>query len=72
MSSPSGCGTEPARGSFALRGLPEQATANVLGEDRDITIRKGEFADDFTAYGVHIYEITPGSAARPIPRRSSR
>jgi hypothetical protein len=56
-----GMRNQPARGSFAIRGLPAEATAQVLGEDRRLTIRDGQFADDFAAYGVHVYKITAAS-----------
>jgi hypothetical protein len=56
-----GMRNRPARGSFVLSGLPAEAMAQVLGEDRRLTIRDGQFADDFAAYGVHIYKITPAS-----------
>jgi hypothetical protein len=29
----------------------------VLGENRNIKIKKGKFKDDFAAYGVHLYKI---------------
>ena len=43
------------------------APAEVLGEDRKITIRGREFDDAFPAFGVHLYRIAAGgdaSAAR--------
>jgi hypothetical protein len=62
-----GMRNRPARGSFTLRGLPAAATAQVLGEDRRLTIKSGEFVDDFAAYGVHIYKITGARAANSAP-----
>ena len=59
-----GMRNRPARGSFELRGLPALATAQVHGEDRALTIRDGQFADDFAAHGVHIYKIKAADAAR--------
>lgn len=35
------------------------ATAEVLGEDREIIVRDGNFGDEFKGYGVHIYKILP-------------
>ena len=58
-----GMRNKPARGSFRVRGLPAEATARVLGEDRAIAVRDGQFADDFPAYGVHLYRITAGGPA---------
>lgn len=60
------------RGSFALHGLRGDATAQVLGEDRRLTIQNGQFADDFAAYGVHVYRITAsggGGSAHGTPGR---
>jgi hypothetical protein len=31
--------------------------AEVIGEDRIITITNGEFSDEFLPYGVHLYKI---------------
>ena len=47
----------PTRGSFQFRDLPENAAAEVLGESRRISARKGEFADEFRPYAVHLYQI---------------
>ncbi len=58
-----GMRNKPARGSFLVRGLPEIAIARVLGEDRELTVRNGQFHDEFPAYGVHLYQIAPGSSS---------
>ena len=55
-----GMRNRPCRGTFSLTGLPERATAVVLGEERQIVIRAGQFDDDFPAYGVHLYRIAAG------------
>jgi hypothetical protein len=47
----------PARGSFEVRGLPGTATAEVLGEGRQVVLRAGRFDDDFKPYDVHLYRI---------------
>ncbi len=47
----------PARGAFEIKGLAPQATAEVLGEQRHITIKEGRFEDDFRPYDVHLYTI---------------
>ena len=33
-------------------------TAEVIGENRTIEIKKGKFSDEFSDYGVHLYRIT--------------
>jgi hypothetical protein len=58
-----GMRNRPARGSITVSGLPAEATAHVLGEDRNLAVRDGQFADDFPAYGVHLYRITAGRSA---------
>jgi hypothetical protein len=63
-----GMRNRPARGSFVVRGLPALATAQVFNENRQLTIRDGQFADDFAAHGVHIYTITASRAARSTPK----
>lgn len=50
---------EPARGAFAIRGLPESVNAEVLGESRSVAVRNGEFSDEFEAYAVHLYRVQP-------------
>jgi hypothetical protein len=57
-----GMRNRPARGAFTVRGLPAEATAHLLGEDRRLAVKDGQFADDFPAYGVRLYRITPGGA----------
>jgi hypothetical protein len=47
----------PARGRFAIEGLPAEATAEVLGEQRRIKVEGGRFEDDFRAYDVHLYAV---------------
>jgi hypothetical protein len=52
----------PAEGSFSLRGLPAEVPARVLGENRQVVIRNGQFTDGFAPYDVHIYHIPPATA----------
>ena len=40
-----------------VRGLPETANAEVIGEGRGIPVNGGRFADEFKAYDVHLYRI---------------
>jgi hypothetical protein len=47
----------PSRASFRVKDLPAQATAEVLGEDRTVTVKNGRFEDDFAPYAVHLYRI---------------
>jgi len=47
----------PAKGAFHVNGLPETSTAEVIGEERSISIKNGKFEDDFEAYDVHLYRI---------------
>jgi hypothetical protein len=62
-----GMRNRPVRGSFVVSGLPTLATVQVLGEDRAFKIMGGQFADDFAAYGVHIYRITGTGAGGSAP-----
>jgi hypothetical protein len=45
------------KATFALRGLPSTARAEVLGENRGVVVTGGRFADSFGPYGVHLYRI---------------
>lgn len=47
----------PAKGTFHVNGLPETSTAEVIGEERSISVKNGKFEDDFDAYDVHLYRI---------------
>ncbi len=42
--------------SFTIDGV-DRASAEVLFEDRKITVRDGRLVDDFSPYGVHRYRI---------------
>lgn len=46
-----------SRGSFAVKGVPAGATAEVIGENRTIAVKGGRFEDGFAAYDVHLYRI---------------
>jgi hypothetical protein len=46
-------------GEFTLKGVPETANAEVLGESRTIPIKNGKFTDSFQPYDVHLYRIQP-------------
>jgi len=67
-----GMRNRPARGSFVLQNLRGEATAHLLGEDRRLTIRDGRFADDFPAYGVHVYRIAASAAGGSDHNAGSR
>jgi hypothetical protein len=46
-----------ARGTFELKGLADEVTVHVIGENRTIRAPKGRFEDDFGPYAVHLYEL---------------
>jgi hypothetical protein len=48
-------GTTTAR--FQLAGVKGSATAEVLGEDRTLSIRDGVFEDEFRPWDVHLYRL---------------
>jgi hypothetical protein len=50
---------EPTAARFSLRSF-SYASAEVIGEDRDIAIEAGELSDDFDGYSVHLYRIAHG------------
>jgi len=37
---------------------PRPRTAEVIGENRGISVKSGVFKDDFANYGIHLYRIT--------------
>jgi hypothetical protein len=47
----------PARGTFLVRDVLPEATAEVIGEGRNVNVRNGRFKDDFGPYDVHLYKI---------------
>lgn len=47
---------EPTTGTFTVKGVGG-ATADVLGEDREVAVKGGSFTDTFDGYGVHLYKI---------------
>jgi hypothetical protein len=46
------------KASFTLRDFPPSASAEVIGENRNIDVQDGAFGDDFTDYDVHLYKLT--------------
>jgi len=52
---------QPTRGSFEMRGLPNGAAVEAVGENRRLTSARDAWTDDFKGYEVHLYRI----AARP-------
>ena len=48
---------QATRGVFGIRGLADPAEAEVLHEGRRISLSKGELADDFGPYAVHLYQV---------------
>jgi hypothetical protein len=49
----------PAQATVRVRGLPDGARVEVLGEDRALVPRGGAFQDTFGPYAVHLYRIAP-------------
>jgi hypothetical protein len=52
------------RGSIKVSGLPPASSAEVIGENRILEVVDGQLADDFAAYGVHLYRITASAKGR--------
>jgi hypothetical protein len=48
---------ESTRGSFTIRSLPHDATAEVLDESRRLPVKDATFADEFPPYAVHLYRL---------------
>jgi len=46
-----------ATATFKLSGLAADARIAVLGEDRTLPIKNGQFSDAFSPWGVHLYRI---------------
>ncbi len=63
---------ETTKASFQVRGLPRQATAKVLGEDRRIRVRGGKLQDEFEPYGVHLYQIEHKAAKAAKPTKATK
>ena len=47
----------PTEASFTVPSLDGDATAEVLGEERELAVRDGRFEDAFEPYAVHLYRI---------------
>jgi hypothetical protein len=45
------------RAAFKIPGVPANAVAEVLGENRNIPLKAGGFEDAFDPYAVHLYRI---------------
>src|SRR5271157_6641260 len=48
-----------------IKGLAPRTTAEVLGEQRRITIKEGRFEDHFRPYDVHLYAIATDCPVAP-------
>jgi hypothetical protein len=46
----------PATATFTCK-QTTLTNAEVLGENRTLTLKKGVFADDFAPYAVHLYRL---------------
>lgn len=42
---------------FKVAGMHENSAIPVLGENREVTIKDGSFADDYSEWDVHLYRI---------------
>jgi hypothetical protein len=62
----------PAKAAFQLAGLAEEATAEVLGENRSIPVREGRFEDEFAPHAVHLYQFKAGSNPTASSDRDKR
>jgi hypothetical protein len=49
----------PVRARFTVKGVKGASVAEVIDEDRRISVRNGSFTDDFKPYEVHLYKIVP-------------
>lgn len=61
-------GSQPTRGKFILGGAPASGEVEVIGEDRRLPLKQGQWEDDFAPYSVHLYRFwfsLPSSAAEP-------
>lgn len=47
----------PVNAVFSLPWIHQDENASVHGEDRTVPVHNGKFADAFSGYGVHIYEL---------------
>jgi hypothetical protein len=47
------------KATFRVKGLRDGARVTVLGEERTLSARGGEFQDAFAAHSVHLYRIEP-------------
>jgi hypothetical protein len=45
------------KAAISLKDLSGTRTAEVIGENRKISVRNGRFEDEFEPYGVHLYRI---------------
>lgn len=57
--------TGTANASFAIAGMTGNATATVVGENRTIAVKAGQFSDAFGKNDVHIYRIDLSAATCP-------
>ena len=42
--------------TFTVAAIPPEATVEVLGESRTVSLKEGRFDDSFKPYGVHLYK----------------
>lgn len=57
--------------TFSLPGLPADGTVEVLGEKRQLFLKKARFTDHFGTWAVHLYKVPVSDAANQTDRRES-
>ena len=58
---------QPAVATFTTPGV-KNGTVTVLSEGRQISIGNSQFQDNFSGYGVHLYQFVSDLVRRPIHR----
>jgi hypothetical protein len=56
-----GTGAEQAGAAFSLQDIPDGTDAEVLFEDRTLSVEDGKLTDDFRPYERHVYRIPPST-----------
>jgi hypothetical protein len=59
---------ESVTGTFTVDNIA-RGTAEVLGENRTITITNNEYSDTFSGYGIHLYRLSSLMGVEPtVPK----
>jgi hypothetical protein len=51
--------------SYAIAGMTGSGVATVVGENRTVAVKAGQFSDAFAANSVHIYRIDMSTVTCP-------